>query len=83
MYIYFSSVLYLYLKYLLLTVRTLDINPKNSLSGVDDAHSCFSSRMSVVCVLMIGQTAILLLVILASGSEQVPAVCTRVKLFVK
>lgn len=79
----FSSVLYLFLKYLLLTVRILHINPKTSLSGVDDAHSCFSSRMSTVCVLVMDQTPILLLVILASGSEQVPAVCTRVKLFVK
>lgn len=79
----FSSVLYLFLKYLLLTVRALHINPKTSLPGGDDSHSCFSSHISTVCVLVMDQTPILLLVILASGSEQVPAVCIRVKLFVK
>lgn len=49
----FSSVLYPFLKYLVLTVRSLHINPKPSLYWEDDAHrycyaSCFSSHMSTV-----------------------------------
>lgn len=77
----FSSVLYLFHKFLVLAVRALHINPKPFLYWEADAHrgcyaSCFSSHMSTVCSFSDGdQTSILLPVILASGSGQVPAVC--------
>lgn len=40
----FSSVLYLFLKYLILTVRTLHINPKASFYYEDDTQrGCYAS----------------------------------------